>query len=204
MTTSLIIWKLGKWFSHQHSLLPATGRGSRSRGPRGGHRAGPSAPARPVTAPPRSGASLGPRGPTGRRRNRARAGDQAQPASHGAAGARPGASLPLQDSCSPSARGVSWAEEEEATGPRRQWPEKQRSGSSDSAATGSSAVNSPARTANAAPPSPGDAAENSRAATTQRPVMSGVARRSTSRRLARVRATPRPAGSGTRRIRAPG
>lgn len=139
MTTSLIIWKLGKWFSHQHYLLPAAGRGSRSRGPRGGHRAGPSAPARPVTAPPRSGASLGPGGPKSRSRNRARAGEQAQPASHGAAGARPGASSPLQDSCSPGARGVSWADEEEATGPRRRGPEKQRSGSADSA-TGSSAV----------------------------------------------------------------
>lgn len=45
-----------------------------------------------------------------------------------------------------------------------------------------------ARPGNAAPPSPGDAAEDSRAATTHRPVMSGVARRRTSRRLARVRA----------------
>nr|XP_042120331.1 collagen alpha-1(I) chain-like [Peromyscus maniculatus bairdii] len=39
-------------------------------------------------------------------------------------------------------------------------------------------------------PRPGDAAENSRAATPRSPVMSGVARRSTSRRLARVRAPP--------------
>lgn len=60
------------------------------------------------------------------------------------------------------------------------------------------------RTANVAPPSPGDADEDRRAATPHSPVMSGVARRRTSRRLARVRATPSPAGSGTRRIRAPG
>lgn len=114
-------------------FIAAAGKGWRSRGPRGGHRAGPSAPARPVTAPPRNGASRGPRGPKGRSRNRARAGEQAQSASHRAASARTGASRPLLESCSPGARGVCWAAEEEAPGPRRRQPEKRRSGSGDSA-----------------------------------------------------------------------
>lgn len=96
----------------------------------------PSWPLRPRTAchraPQERRLTGPPRGPKGRSRNRERAGDQAQPASHGAAGARPGASLRPQESCSPGAGGVSWAEEKEARGPRRRWPEKQRSGSGGS------------------------------------------------------------------------
>lgn len=215
MAISLTTWKLGKRFSHQHSLWPAAPRGRREP------QTHPSAPARPVTAPPGRGRLRAPgdrRGARGVGR-----GPGARPGlpSHGACagrsvdrGGRPGPLGAPRSFSPPRPRGPREAGQKRRkprAGCRRGW----RRGGSDDSAAGSAGPPGSRRRRRCrcgpqdprtphpatAPPSSGAAAEGSPAATTHGPVTSGVAR-CTSRPALSCARSPPPVGSGTRRGRA--
>lgn len=163
-------------------------------------RARPSAPARLVTAAPGSGALRDPRGPEGRSRGRARAGGQVrllhmEPGPAGRRARGPGPLRSFLPAAAPRPAGEAGQTRRKSLATpleAREEAKQERRGRRDLRYLSSSLL--AARPPKAEPPSSG---AGCRAATTHRPVMSGVARRCTSRRLAGVRATPPPAPSGT-------
>lgn len=132
MAISLTTWKLGKWFSHQHSLWPAAPRGRREP------QTHPSAPARPVTAPPGRGRLRAPGDRRGARGVGRGPGGQARPsftwsprrAQRRTRGLRRPAGASRRPSFLLAAAAQrpagSWAEKEEAAGRAPPRPEKGR------------------------------------------------------------------------------